>query len=298
MMAICECWRSLAQGTVASRHFREATTVADFADISLALRIEELGGPPQARKEIAHSEEPHLSLLTGGLIVADMNQRISLLAKAELFSGLDRFICAHMASAALPRHYAPREAIFEAGDMIRGVLLLTDGRVKLMRFSEEGAEVILRLCVPGDVVYPPAMVAEEIYYSTAETLQACQVLSWDAKTFDAAQGRFPALRSNAKRVLERQIRELELRLREPCTKKVSPRLALRLFHLVNQIGHPVSGHIEVELTRESLAQMTAMNAATVSRVLSRWEKIGILSLRRKGIDVHNLPGLSDLCKFR
>jgi hypothetical protein len=41
-----------------------------------------------------------------------------------------------------------------------------------------------------------------------------------------------------------------------------------------------------------------MNAATVSRVLSRWEKIGILSLRREGIDVHNVTGLSELCKFR
>jgi len=191
MMAICEWWRSLAQGTAASRHFHGAIAVSDFSDIFLAQRSEERGGPPQARNEITGSEDRHIRLLTGGFIVADMSQRISLLAKAELFSGLDRSIRAHMASIALPRHYAPRDVIFAAGDVIRGVLLLTEGRVKLTRFSEEGAEVILRLCVPGHVVYPSAVVPEEMYYSTAETLQACHVLAWDAKNFHTAQGLFP-----------------------------------------------------------------------------------------------------------
>jgi CRP/FNR family transcriptional regulator, nitrogen oxide reductase regulator len=234
----------------------------------------------------------------GDPFMADMNQRMELLAGAKLFEGLDSSICAYMASSALSRHYACRDVIFDAGDPIRGVLLLTEGRVKLMRFSEEGAEVILRLCAPGEVVYPPAMVPEEIHYSTAETLQQCRLLAWDAKTFEAAEERFPTLRSNARCVVERQIRELERRYWEACTQKVSPRLALALHHLINQIGHPVKGRVEIALTRESLAQITAMNAATVSRVLSRWEKIGILSLRRECIDVCSVSGLSGLCKLK
>jgi CRP-like cAMP-binding protein len=230
--------------------------------------------------------------------VADMKQRIAFLEKAELFQDLDNSICEYMASTALPRHYARGDVIFVAGDAIREVMLLTEGRVKVMLFSEEGAEVIIRLCAPGEVIYPPAVVPEDTYFSTAETLQECRLLAWDARTFDAAQGRFPALRINSKRVLERQVRELELRFREACTKKVSPRLALGLLGLVDQIGHPVNGHIEIALTRESLAQLTAMNAATVSRVLTRWEKIGIVRLRRNGLDVRDVSGLSDLSKFK
>jgi CRP-like cAMP-binding protein len=255
-------------------------------------------GRSQVRKEIADGKVTHIRLPTGGLTMADMNQRIALLEKAELFEGLDSSIFAYMASTALPRHYARGDVIFIAGDAIREVLLLTEGRVKLMLFSEEGIEVIVRLCAPGEVIYPPAMVPEEIYFSTAETLQECRLLAWDARTFDAAQERFPALRINSKRVLERQVRELELRFREACTKKVSPRLALGVLHLVNQIGHPANGHVQIDLTRESLAQLTAMNAATVSRVLARWEKIGIVRLRRNGLDVRDVSGLSDLGKFK
>jgi CRP-like cAMP-binding protein len=230
--------------------------------------------------------------------VADMKQRIAFLEKAELFQDLDNSICEYMASTALPRHYARGDVIFVAGDAIREVMLLTEGRVKVMLFSEEGAEVIIRLCAPGEVIYPPAVVPEYTYFSTAETLQECRLFAWDARTFDAAQERFPALRINSKRVLERQVRELELRFREACTKKVSPRLALGVLHLVNQIGHPANGHVQIDLTRESLAQLTAMNAATVSRVLARWEKIGIVRLRRNGLDVRDVSGLSDLGKFK
>ena len=227
----------------------------------------------------------------------DMIKKMAVVERSGLFQGLDSSICTYMASAALFRDYAYQDAIFVAGDQIREVLLLAEGRVKLTFFSERGAEVILRLCVPGEVIYSPALVPEEMYESTAETLQACRILAWDARIFQAAQGRFPALQSNAKHVLEQQLQELERRYCEACTRKVSPRLALALHHLVSQIGHPVNGHVEMALTRESLAQLTAMNAATVSRVLSRWEKIGILSLRREGIVVHNVSGLSDLSKF-
>jgi CRP-like cAMP-binding protein len=228
--------------------------------------------------------------------MADLTQKIAWLERSELFKGLDDSICTHMASTALSRHYAQRDVIFVAGDLIREVLLLTEGRAKLMRLSEEGAEVILRLCVPGEIVYPPALVPECVYHSTAETLRACQLLAWDARTFDAAQGRFRGLLSNAKSVLERRIRELERRHCEACTRKVSPRLALALLHLLEQIGHPVNGHVEIQLTRESLARMTATTPATVSRVLNTWEKIGILTLRREAIEVCNIPGLFALCE--
>jgi len=225
-----------------------------------------------------------------------MNRKIELVERSELFKGLDRSICTYMASTALSRDYAHRDVIFVAGDLITEVLLLAEGRLKLVSFGEDGTEVILRLCAPGELVYPPAMVPEGVYNSTAITIQACQLLSWDARTFNTAQGRFPSLLSNAKRVLERRIQELERRYCEACTRKASPRLAFGLLHLLDQIGHQVNGHVEINLTRESLAQMTAMNAATVSRVLSKWEKIGIVSLRREAIDVCDVSRLCDLCK--
>ena len=227
----------------------------------------------------------------------DMIKKMAVVERSGLFQGLESSICTYMASAALFRNYAYQDAIFVAGDQIREVLLLAEGRVKLTLFSEGGGEVILRLCIPGEVIYSPALVPEEMYESTAETLQACRLLAWDARTFHAAQGRFAALQNNARRVLERQIQDLERRYCEASTRKVSPRLALSLLHLLNQIGHQVEGHVEIDLTQESLAQMTAMNAATVSRVLAKWEKIGIVSLRRGAITVRDVSGLCDLCKF-
>ena len=65
---------------------------------------------------------------------------------------------------------------------------------------------------------------------------------------------------------------------------------------MDRIGHQVGGHVEIHLTRESLAQMTSMATETVTRVLARWERQGFVRLRREAIEVVNLAGLSDQCK--
>lgn len=228
--------------------------------------------------------------------MADMNQKIASLERSELFKGLDSSVCAYMASTAVSRDYSCHDIIFVEGDPITEVVLLAEGQVKLMLFGEEGTGIILRLCVPGEVVYPPAMVPVDMYYSTAETLRASRLLSWDAKTFESAQARFPTLRSNIERILEQRIQELERRFYETCTRKVSPRLAEGLLYLMDRIGHQVGGHVEIHLTRESLAQMTSMATETVTRVLARWERQGFVRLRREAIEVVNLAGLSDQCK--
>jgi CRP-like cAMP-binding protein len=228
--------------------------------------------------------------------VDETTQNITLLERSELFEGLDLSVCTYMASTARFRGYQSRDSIFVAGDLIREVLLLVDGLVKLTLSGEEGTEVIIRLCLPGEVVYAPAIVPESRYFLTAETMQACRVAAWDGRTFEAAQDRFPALQRNAICILEQRTRELERSFCEVSTRKATPRLAQSLLHLLDQIGHKVNGHAEIHITRESLGQMTAMRAATVSRVLSKWEKQGFVSLRRDAIEVHDASGLSDACK--
>jgi CRP-like cAMP-binding protein len=225
----------------------------------------------------------------------DTTQKLGLVETFELFSGLNFSACAYMASTALFRDFACGDIIFLAGDPISEVLVLVEGRVKLSQVSEKGYEVIIRLCSPGEEIYVPSIVREGEYFSTAQALQACRVLAWDARTFRAAQGRFPVLQSNALCTLARRTQELERRFYDVSTRNISPRLARCVIQLADQIGERVDGHVEIHLSQESLAQMMAMTASSVSRLLSKWEEAGLVSLRRGAIEVRSISGLSDLC---
>jgi CRP-like cAMP-binding protein len=72
---------------------------------------------------------------------------------------------------------------------------------------------------------------------------------------------------------------------------------LELARLLPHVGKEVGGVIEINLSREELAQMTATTLFTVSRQLSIWEQQGIVSLRRLGVVVRNplsLMAISEL----
>jgi len=132
--------------------------------------------------------------------------------------------------------------------------------------------------------------------ATAQALQDCEVLVWSAVTFEAALERFPVLQRNAERIIQRRLKELESRFCEVATELASPRLAHALVRLTDQIGHKVNSHVEINVSQEALAQMTAMTSFTVSRLLTDWENQGMLRVRRKAIEIHSFLPLLSLCK--
>jgi len=230
--------------------------------------------------------------------MAEAKDNCLLVKKSELFAGVPSSVYGSIVSSARPREFKSREVMYFAGDPIKQILLLTEGRVKITQLSESGIEVILRLSVPGDLISELALTPGSTHSSTAQAIQACTVLAWDAATFEAALERFPAFRSNAKRILERRLEEFERRYCEVSTETVSPRLAHGLVRLLDQIGHKVNSHVEINVSQEALAQMTAMTSFTVCRLLTNWEDQGLVRLRRETIEVHNVPRLLALCKVK
>ena len=91
--------------------------------------------------------------------------------------------------------------------------------------------------------------------------------------------------------------ELNNRVVEMATQEVEQRIANALLRLVNQTGRKVENGIEIDfpITRQDLSEMTGTTLHTVSRLLSAWEKQGLVESRRKRIVVrepHELVLLS------
>lgn len=84
-----------------------------------------------------------------------------------------------------------------------------------------------------------------------------------------------------------------MRVMEMATQQVEQRVANALLRLINQTGRPVEDGIEVDfpITRQDLSEMTATTLHTVSRLMSKWEKQGLVSSRRKRIIVSDPHGL-------
>jgi CRP/FNR family transcriptional regulator, nitrogen oxide reductase regulator len=87
------------------------------------------------------------------------------------------------------------------------------------------------------------------------------------------------------------------RIVELATQHVEQRVACPILRLVTQTGRKVEGGIEIGLpiTRQNISDMTDTTLHTVSRLLSGWERDGIVQSERRKITVtapHRLVLLS------
>lgn len=226
--------------------------------------------------------------------LSSLGQRVAAVQPFGLFSGISLADCTEIVSASQKKIFLRRQTIFFEGSRIRQIVLLISGCVKLSQFGQSGTEVILRLGGPGEIIGALGLSTPSDHCSTAQTLELCTALVWEAAIFDVISGRFPLLRRNVARILEDRLQNMEKRFREISTEKVAARLSSELVRLVHQIGQRVNGYVEISLSREELAQLTGTTLFTVSRLLCQWEVLGIVSARRGGLLVLNLPALAAL----
>jgi CRP-like cAMP-binding protein len=217
--------------------------------------------------------------------------------RPPLFAGILPGDYSGISATARVKEFARGEMMYIEGDSVHRVLLVTAGFVKITQLGNSGAEVILRFCGPGDVLGAVSQDSAVKHRTTAQAFRQCRALVWDARAFQALIARFPVLHENMVRILGEDLLELEVRFREVATERVGPRVARQLVRLLEQIGRPVNGEVEVCLSREDLAQMTGTTLFTVSRLLSAWEARGMVRPRREAVticDVESLRAMSVL----
>ena len=216
---------------------------------------------------------------------------------SELFADLPNRAFNQVMAAARPKDFVTRDMIFVAGDPAKEVFLLVSGRVRIMPFSRNTEEVILRLELPGELIGEIVPVRGGAHSLTAQADQHCRTLIWDSRAFEAAAMRFPILQRNRQWIAERRIRELEDRFCEVSTATVSPRVAHTLLRLLKQIGrHQVNAGLQIDIEQEEVAKMTATTVWAVNQLLGFWEKQGLVSRGRGSITIRSYNALLELCK--
>ncbi len=264
---------------------RQTCTTSIFHDADVA---PPLVAPPITSLETRPETRPGAGV--GPLTIVPAPPQLAATRAARLFDGLSWGDCASVAAAARERTVTRRNALFREGDPVRDVSILCSGRIKLTQLSVGGAEVILAVKNPGEVV--GGLVNPTGNHSlSAHALDDCSLLVWDRHSFATLTERFPAIGRNAVQMMAEYVRNLEERVLELSTDQVAQRLAKTLVRLLKHMGFRENGAVRISLSREELAQMTGTTLFTVSRLLSAWEAHGFIGARREAVLIYNPDAL-------
>ena len=224
-----------------------------------------------------------------------LSERTKLAMQFAIFADLTPPELGLVIGAAREKRFVRREIIFTEGDPVRQVTLVVSGFVKVTQMGLNGNEVILRLSGAGEIVGSYRVASNLTHCATAQAVQPCVALVWDASTFEKLQARMPVFRRNTVRALEERLLEMEQRFREVSTEKVGSRLSSELVRISDRLRRSAeNGHLEITLSRAELAQLTGTTLFTVSRLLCQWQTRGIVRVRRESVLVEDFAALAQI----
>ncbi|AJE45634.1 Crp/Fnr family transcriptional regulator [Celeribacter indicus] len=211
----------------------------------------------------------------------------SLLSHLPPFSRLDRRQVREILDLASVRRLDEGVAVFEEGAPAERFYMLLDGYIRVMRITPTGEQVIALHIPAGQLFGIAKAIGRDTYPATSVTASEALVLSWPMRVWDDFVARYEGFATETYKTVGQRLGEMNTRIVEMATQQVEQRVANALLRLINQTGRKVEGGIEIDfpITRQDLSEMTGTTLHTVSRLLSGWEKDGIVASRRKRITV-------------
>lgn len=199
----------------------------------------------------------------------------------QFFNGLTPAEAKTIVSAAKQRRYLANSVIVNQGNPADHIFLLVSGRVRYFYLTGDGRKVILRWITPGQIFAPAALLPVQVeYLVSTEAVKNCSVLEWSRTSIRKLITRYPQLIDNTLMIMFEYFvfyRDARMLLTyDPAPQRVAHVLA----NLASTIGERVAGGIELDLQNEELASEANVTSFTVSRLLSDWQRKGILTKRR------------------
>ena len=179
---------------------------------------------------------------------------------------------------------------FLQGDPAEYLYIMLSGRAKLCQITPDGQQVNLRTLNPNQLFGAVGAVDPlATYPACAQALEDSSAIAIRSADFRLLLEKRPHLSFGMMKLMTGYIQEMQNRYRESVTEKVEQRIARVLLRLAGQLGKRVDEGVLIELafSRQDLAEMAGATLYTVSRILSAWEKQGLISTGRERVTLTN-----------
>jgi CRP/FNR family transcriptional regulator, nitrogen oxide reductase regulator len=228
----------------------------------------------------------------------ELGDRVDFLGGAPLFGQLPQPVLEQVAAHMRVKRVARGGFVFLEGTPASSLNVLARGRVKVIRETDEGQEVILRLIQAGEIFGGAGGWGEDSYPASARAQEDAVVLQLPAEAFTDLIAHQPAFALAVVRELSQRLRIAEARIRELQTERVERRIARALLRLANKTGVKSQTGIELgsPLTRQDLAELAGTTLSTASRTLSAWDQQGIIAAGRERVTIlrpHDLVNIAE-----
>ncbi|HJS01198.1 MAG TPA: Crp/Fnr family transcriptional regulator [Flavobacterium sp.] len=186
------------------------------------------------------------------------------------------------------------EVIFEEGENVNGIFCIKDGVCKLTKLSPNGKDHIVKLVTKGELLGQRSMISDEPVNLSAvalEDMQVCFVPKSEIMGFFDKNNQFSM---NVMRTICGDLKDADSQMVNMAQKTVKERLAETLLYLQDTFGKNEDDTLKIQLTRDELASIIGTATESCIRLLSDFNKSGLIEIKGKKILLKNIPKLKKM----
>jgi CRP/FNR family transcriptional regulator len=223
-----------------------------------------------------------------------------ILRASPVFAALPPKDLDALAAAAREERYRARDYVFMEGDRADWLCVVKTGRVKIVKHSRTGKDVVLELLGPNEVFGGVAVIERRPYPAAAQAMEPTVIVKLPADAVIVVSDRHPAVIREMALMIGRRLRDAHDSVRSLSVDPVEARLAAQLLRLAEREGTKGKDGLALpfHLTRQSLADMTGTTVETTIRVFSRWLRDEIVIDADGRLVVRDVDALRDLAEGR
>lgn len=205
---------------------------------------------------------------------------ITSLKTIQLFSSLSDKELQEIGKKLIIKDYDRNETILYEEDTNQFMYIILSGKVKVIKTTGEGKEVILAMHQSGDFF-------GEVSLINGKTTPASVVAMEDSQVAIISKKEFYSILFSQHKVLKNLLEILSLRLRTAWDtiklltfNNATQRLRMLFFMLSEEHGRETDEGIllDIRFSHQEMADMTGMTRETVTRVIDKWQREGEITI--------------------
>jgi len=207
--------------------------------------------------------------------------------KSRFLHGLTKPDLASILAAATQRRYLADSVVVNQGDGAEYFFLLANGCARNFFLTPEGRKVLLLWLEPGEVFGGATFLSgPSSYLVGTEMVENSWVFVWRRETVRELAARYSQLMENALLIAGDYLTWFLAAHVALISHSARERVAGVLVSLAEGMGRKVSGGVKINITNEQLANAANVTPFTASRLLSEWQRNGVVVKNRGAVVLH------------
>ncbi len=211
-----------------------------------------------------------------------------LLKKFPFFYTVSDVLLEKVGKIGIEKSYTKDECIFDEGEKPESMGLIIEGRIKVVKHSPEGKDVIVRIIDKGQIFGEVAVFDNRPYPASAVAMVDTRAFVLERHKLTDLLHSEPQIALDIISDLGRKLRDLLDTVKNIATEHVDKRVVFTLLKMYEASGNPV-----LKIKRQDIAEMCGTTVETTIRITRELEKNGFISTERGEIKLAVISALKE-----